>query len=114
MWGLRLGRPVPDGLSGAGSIISHCCSGDRRGETPPRQSLCAGVQPQLSWHRLPEYEGCLGGVGGGVSDDLCSTSSPLSVEKQEWIVHTGKGLPPRVCLRLSIHLIGVVQSLRCQ
>lgn len=54
------------------------------------------------------------GLFGGAAADLCSMSAPLSVEKQKLIVHTGKGLPPRVCLCLSIHLARVVQTLKCE
>lgn len=45
---------------------------------------------------------------------ICVACPPtLSVEKKEWIVHTRKGLLPRVSLSLSIHFIGVVQNLSC-
>lgn len=80
-----------------------------RGEARPHQSLSV----QVCSLGFPGA-GSLNARAVCVSDDLCSTSAPLSVEKRKWIAHTGKGLPPCVCLCLSIHLIGVVQNLRCQ
>ena len=51
-------------------------------------------------------------VCGVLLSYLCNTFATRSVRKQKVIVHTGKGLPPRVCLCLSIHLIRVVQILK--
>lgn len=50
-------------------------------------------------------------VWGVLLHNLCDTFTPLSVKKQKLIVHTGKGLPTRVCLCLSIHLMRVVRNL---
>lgn len=83
-----------------------------RGEARPDQSLsvqvCSlGFPGAGSLNARAAWE-------GGLFLTICVACPPtLSVEKREWIVHTGKGLPPRVCLCLSIHLIGAVQNLSC-